>query len=69
MGWGLKNTGGRYSPAVPPLPQTEYPSGPENREDLDPSLEEEQTLKESLKEQQASQDNDDTEEEEDEEDG
>ncbi|XP_005938482.1 radial spoke head protein 6 homolog A [Haplochromis burtoni] len=53
IGWGLKYTGGGYTPPVLPLPQKEYPSVPEITEALDPSLEEEQTLKEALEEQQA----------------
>ncbi|XP_042339934.1 radial spoke head protein 6 homolog A [Plectropomus leopardus] len=68
VGWGLKYTGEGYSPPVPPLPQREYPSGPEITEALDPSLEEEQALKEALEEQQAAQEemeNSDEEEEED----
>nr|XP_020457714.1 radial spoke head protein 6 homolog A-like [Monopterus albus] len=55
VGWGLKYAGEGYSPSVPPLPQKEYPSGPEITEDLDPSLEEEQALQEALEEQQAAQ--------------
>lgn len=55
VGWGLKYAGEGYSPPVPPLPQKEYPSGPEITEALDPSLEEEQVLKEALEEQQAAQ--------------
>ncbi|XP_034387167.1 radial spoke head protein 4 homolog A isoform X2 [Cyclopterus lumpus] len=55
VGWGLKYSGKGYSPAVPPLPQKEYPSGPEITEALDPSLEEEQVLKEALEEQRAAQ--------------
>ena len=42
-------------PSLPPAPQSEYPSGPEITEALDPSLEEEQTLKASLEMQQAAQ--------------
>ncbi|XP_068176323.1 radial spoke head protein 6 homolog A-like [Antennarius striatus] len=69
IGWGVKYNGGGYSPSVPPLPQNEYPSGPEITEDVDPSPEEEQDLKESLEEQQASQeDMDDTDEHEEEDD-
>ncbi|KAF3835636.1 hypothetical protein F7725_028194, partial [Dissostichus mawsoni] len=53
VGWGLKYSGEGFSQAVPPLPQKEYPSGPEITEALDPSVEEEQVLKEALEEQQA----------------
>ncbi|XP_037624965.1 radial spoke head protein 6 homolog A [Sebastes umbrosus] len=64
VGWGLKCTGEGYSPPVPPPPQNEYPSGPEITEALDPSLEEEQMLKEALEEQEAAQEElEDTDEE------
>ncbi|XP_076867267.1 radial spoke head protein 4 homolog A isoform X1 [Brachyhypopomus gauderio] len=53
IGWGLKFSGEGYTPAVPPPPQTEYPSGPEVTEAVDPSVEEEQALKAALEEQQA----------------
>ncbi|KAJ4943302.1 hypothetical protein JOQ06_005805 [Pogonophryne albipinna] len=69
VGWGLKYSGEGFSQAVPPLPQKEYPSGPEITEALDPSVEEEQMLKEALEEEQAAQeekdDTDDPEEEDD----
>ncbi|XP_044055542.1 radial spoke head protein 6 homolog A [Siniperca chuatsi] len=69
VGWGLKYSGEGYSPPVPPLPQKEYPSGPEITEALDPSLEEEQVVKEALEEQQAAQEEmEDTDEEEEEDD-
>ncbi|XP_070688212.1 radial spoke head protein 6 homolog A [Pempheris klunzingeri] len=69
VGWGLKYAGEGYSPPVPPLPEKEYPSGPEITETLDPSLEEEQALKEALEEQEAAQEEvDDTDEEEEEDD-
>nr|XP_046247040.1 radial spoke head protein 6 homolog A [Scatophagus argus] len=69
VGWGLKYAGEGYSPPVPPLPQAEYTSGPEITEALDPSLEEEQALKESLEEQLAAQEEIvDTDEEEEEDD-
>uniref|UniRef100_UPI0037E71F8C radial spoke head protein 6 homolog A n=1 Tax=Semicossyphus pulcher TaxID=241346 RepID=UPI0037E71F8C len=55
VGWGLKYAGEGYSPPVPSLPQKEYPSGPEITEAMDPSLEEEQALKEAFEEQQAAQ--------------
>lgn len=69
VGWGLKYTGEGYSPSVPLLPQKEYPSGAEITEALDPSLEEEQVLREALEEQQAAQEEmEDTEEEQEEDD-
>ncbi|KAK2815991.1 hypothetical protein Q5P01_026458 [Channa striata] len=68
VGWGLKYAGEGYSPPVPPPPEKEYPSGPEITETLDPSLEEEQALKEALEEQQAAQEAMEASAEEDEED-
>ncbi|KAF7650852.1 hypothetical protein LDENG_00119360 [Lucifuga dentata] len=72
VGWGLKYAGQGYSPPVPPLPQKEYASGAEITEALDPTVEEEQAVKEALEEQQALQeemeDTDEGEEEEEEED-
>ncbi|XP_029285598.1 LOW QUALITY PROTEIN: radial spoke head protein 4 homolog A [Cottoperca gobio] len=69
VGWGLKHAGEGYIPAVPPLAQREYPSGPDITEALDPSVEEEQVLKEALEEQQADkeemEDSDEQEEEDD----
>ncbi|XP_068564037.1 radial spoke head protein 4 homolog A isoform X3 [Cebidichthys violaceus] len=53
VGWGLKDAGEGYSPAVPPQPQNEYPSGPEITEALDPSLEDELALQETLEEERA----------------
>lgn len=53
VGWGLKYAGEGYRPPVPPIPQKEYPSGPEITEALDPTLEEEEAFKEFLEEQQA----------------
>lgn len=38
---------------MPPQPQSEYPSGPEITEALDPTVEEEQALKAALEEQTA----------------
>ncbi|XP_055010181.1 radial spoke head protein 6 homolog A-like [Boleophthalmus pectinirostris] len=68
IGWGLKYTGEGYSPPVPPPPQREYPSGPEITEDGDPSVEEEQDLKDALEEQEAAKEEDEEEEDEDEDD-
>nr|XP_043899378.1 radial spoke head protein 4 homolog A isoform X2 [Solea senegalensis] len=63
VGWGLKDVGEGYSPPLPPLPQKEYPSGPEITEAQDPSVEEEQVLEEALDEQEAEQEElDDTDE-------
>ncbi|MCI4394535.1 hypothetical protein PGIGA_G00169920 [Pangasianodon gigas] len=70
IGWGLKFLGEGFTPALPPPPQPEYPSGPEITEALDPSLQEEEALKEAQEEKQAAlEDNDalDAEEEEEEE--
>ncbi|XP_075997670.1 radial spoke head protein 4 homolog A-like [Genypterus blacodes] len=53
IGWGLKYVGDGYSPPVPPLPQKEYPTGAEITEALDPTVEEEQEVKDALDEQQA----------------
>ncbi|KAL6108615.1 rsph4a [Pungitius sinensis] len=54
VGWGLKYAGEGYSPPLPPLPQKEYPSDKKQLiEALDPSLEEEQVLRETLEEQRA----------------
>lgn len=53
VGWGLKYAGEGYRPPIPPIPQKEYPSGPEITEALDPTLEEEEAFKEFLEEQQA----------------
>lgn len=55
VGWGLKFAGEGYMPSIPPAPQTEYPSGPEITEALDPSLEEEQALKAAIEQQQEAQ--------------
>ncbi|KAM9849264.1 radial spoke head protein 4 homolog A [Aulostomus maculatus] len=68
IGWGLKYSGEGYSPPVPPLPQREYPDGPEVVESLDPTLEEELALEEALEEQQAAEEEEDTDEEEEEDD-
>lgn len=53
IGWGLKFLGEDFTPALPPPPQPEYPSGPEITEALDPTLQEEEALKEAQEEQQA----------------
>lgn len=53
IGWGMKFLGESFSPVVLPPPQLEYPSGPEVTEALDPTLQEEQALKEAQEEQQA----------------
>ncbi|XP_029905235.1 radial spoke head protein 6 homolog A [Myripristis murdjan] len=67
IGWGLKFAGDSYNPSVPPVPQKEYPSGPEITEALDPTLEEEEMLNAALEEQQAAQEElDDMDEEEEE---
>ncbi|XP_072292946.1 radial spoke head protein 6 homolog A-like [Eucyclogobius newberryi] len=68
IGWGLKYAGEGYSPPVPPPPQTEYPSGPEITEALDPTVEKEQELKELEEQEAAKEEKDDSDEEEDEDD-
>lgn len=57
IGWGLKSPESKYgfSPTVVPAPQSEYTSGPEITEALDPTLDEEQALKAALEEQRAAQ--------------
>ncbi|KAK9519812.1 hypothetical protein VZT92_022517 [Zoarces viviparus] len=74
VGWGLKYAGEGYSPPVPPPPQNEYPSGPEITEALDPSLEEELVLQETLEEERDAEEEledigDEDDDEDDEEDG
>lgn len=64
----MKYAGEGYGPPVPPLPQKEYPSGPQITEALDPSLEDEQMLKDALEEQQDAQEEMEASDEEDEED-
>lgn len=68
IGWGLKFLGEAFNPAMPPPPEPEYPSGPEITEALDPTLQEEEALKEAQEERQAAlEDNDAIDAEEDEE--
>ncbi|XP_060719503.1 radial spoke head protein 6 homolog A [Tachysurus vachellii] len=67
IGWGLKYLGEAFTPALPHPPQPEYPSGPEISEALDPSLQEEEALKEAHEEQQAALETNHAEEEEEEE--
>ncbi|KAG7274283.1 hypothetical protein CRUP_037210 [Coryphaenoides rupestris] len=55
VGWGLKLAGEGHTPLMPPAPQTEYPSGAEITEALDPSLEEEQALQAAIEQQQEDQ--------------
>uniref|UniRef100_A0A8C6WP51 Radial spoke head component 4A n=1 Tax=Neogobius melanostomus TaxID=47308 RepID=A0A8C6WP51_9GOBI len=64
VGWGLKFAGDGYSPPVPPPPQREYTSGPEVTEALDPTVEDEQELKDALEEQEAEKEEQEEEEEE-----
>lgn len=45
VGWGQKYSSENYSPPAPPVPQEEYPSGPEITEVDDPTVEEENALK------------------------
>ncbi|XP_032804353.2 radial spoke head protein 6 homolog A-like isoform X1 [Petromyzon marinus] len=42
MGWGVKYVAGGFSPALVPMPCSEYAGGPEVAEEKDPSVEEEQ---------------------------
>ncbi|XP_072530878.1 radial spoke head protein 4 homolog A [Salminus brasiliensis] len=56
IGWGLKYLGEPYTPPVPPIPQQEYPSGPEITEALDPSLNDEQSQKAAAEQQQEQED-------------
>ncbi|XP_062844994.1 radial spoke head protein 4 homolog A [Trichomycterus rosablanca] len=53
IGWGLKYPGDGYTPAPLPVPQDEYASGPDITEAQDPSVEEEQALKEAAEQRQA----------------
>uniref|UniRef100_A0A672G256 Radial spoke head component 4A n=1 Tax=Salarias fasciatus TaxID=181472 RepID=A0A672G256_SALFA len=69
VGWGLKYCGGGgFSPQAPPPPQTEYPEGPELAEVPDPSLEDEQALRDALEERHLSPGLDEDDDEEDDED-
>ena len=45
VGWGQKYSSENYSPPAPPIPQEEYPSGPEITEADDPTVEEENALR------------------------
>ncbi|KAJ7996697.1 hypothetical protein DPEC_G00239710 [Dallia pectoralis] len=56
IGWGIKVSGGSYTPSVPPIPQQEYPSVPEITEAIDPSLEEEQAIQAAMEDHRATQD-------------
>ncbi|XP_053507646.1 radial spoke head protein 4 homolog A-like isoform X1 [Ictalurus furcatus] len=53
IGWGLQFLGEDFTPALPPPPESEYPSGPELTEVLDPSVQEEEALKEAQEARQA----------------
>lgn len=55
IGWGHKFAVGGFQPALPPMPQKEYPDGPEITEVLDPTVEEELALKEAQEEKRAAQ--------------
>ncbi|XP_034036079.1 radial spoke head protein 4 homolog A-like isoform X2 [Thalassophryne amazonica] len=66
IGWGVKFSGEGYDPPVPPPPQQQHASGPETSESLDPTVEEEQALREALEEKHAAEEEMyDTEEEDD----
>ncbi|CAL1576774.1 unnamed protein product [Knipowitschia caucasica] len=68
VGWGLKYTAESYSPPVPPRPQREYLTGPDVMEVPDPTVEEEQDLRDALEEQEESREEAGASEEEDEDD-
>ena len=69
VGWGQKYSSENYSPPAPPVPQEEYPSGPEITEADDPTVEEENALKAAQQEAfEQADDNDDDEDCEDEDD-
>ncbi|CAN9497482.1 unnamed protein product [Ophioblennius macclurei] len=70
LGWGLNHSRGEcFSPQPLPPPQAEYPEGPELAEVADPSVEDEQALRDALEKQsgrsQGSSDEDEDEDEED----
>ncbi|KAI5608400.1 radial spoke head protein 4-like A [Silurus asotus] len=67
IGWGLKFLGEGFNPALPPSPQPEYPSGPEITEEIDPSVQEEEALREAQEEKEAALEGNDALEAEDEE--
>ncbi|EDO48571.1 predicted protein [Nematostella vectensis] len=68
VGWGQKYAADNYSPPPPPVPQEEYPSGPDITEAEDPSVEEEKALKAAQQEALDAQDMEEEEEDEDEDD-
>ncbi|XP_062838531.1 radial spoke head protein 6 homolog A [Anolis carolinensis] len=66
IGWGHKYSSDNYSPPLPPIVQSEYPSGPEVTETVDPTVEEEMALKAAQEEALAAEEMEEEEEEEDE---
>lgn len=52
IGWGVKYSAEMYSPPPPEQILMEFPSGPEITEDIDPSPEQEATLRAQIEEQQ-----------------
>nr|XP_060632196.1 radial spoke head protein 6 homolog A-like [Anolis sagrei ordinatus] len=68
IGWGHKYSPDNYSPPLPPYVQSEYPSGPEVTETVDPTVEEEMALKAAQEEALAAEEMEEEEEEEDEDD-
>ena len=67
IGWGQKYGAENYSPPAPPVPQEEFPSGPEITEVEDPTVEEEKALRAAQQEamEAAEMDEDDDDEDED----
>ncbi|XP_062991370.1 radial spoke head protein 6 homolog A-like [Elgaria multicarinata webbii] len=66
IGWGHKYSSENFSPSLPPPVQTEYVSGPEITEAIDPTVEEELALKAAQEEALAAEEMEEMEEEEDE---
>ncbi|XP_028321970.1 radial spoke head protein 6 homolog A-like [Gouania willdenowi] len=65
VGWGVKYMGEGYSPALPPLPQGEFPTGPEISEAVDPAVEEEESQEEHEGSQEEREESDEEEKEDD----
>lgn len=52
IGWGQKNLEATFEPALPDMPLTEFPSGPEITEADDPTPEEEAAVRAALQEKE-----------------
>ncbi|KAK3587001.1 hypothetical protein CHS0354_026721 [Potamilus streckersoni] len=52
IGWGQKNLGSEFEPALPDHPMAEFPSGPEITEADDPTPEEEAAIQSALKDKE-----------------